>query len=256
MQKKINVVLFDIGGTLHTVTNNEILRTSFAKRLRERLADYGIIITGEDREIGLRLHENAEEYKHYSEKTLTELPQKRIWNEFYLKEYRIGEDKLEPIAEELSFIYDYERVRNLRRPGVLETMEALKRMGIRMGVVSNIISTSFVPHILKEYGIGQYMDCIIMSSETGVRKPDPAAFGPALKQLRVQQENVAYIGDTLSRDVLGARNAGLALMIQINNPTVAHRDAHLTGSGLEPDYHINKLTEIPAIISNYNKSRS
>ena len=44
----IDVVLFDIGGTLHTVTNNETLRTAFAKRLRERLSDYGIAITGED----------------------------------------------------------------------------------------------------------------------------------------------------------------------------------------------------------------
>ncbi len=254
MQKKIDAVLFDIGGTFHTVTNSEALRTSFAKRLRERLADYGIVISGSDREIGLRLHENAETYKHHSEKTLIELPSKRIWNEFYLKEYHIGEAKLAPIAEELSFLYDYERVRNLRRPGLSETLAALRGMGMRMGVVSNIISTSFVPHILKEYGIDPYMDCIVMSSETGVRKPDSAAFDPALEQLDVKRKNTAYVGDTLSRDVLGAKNAGLALMIQINNPAIAHRDAHLAGGGLEPDYRIDELTEIPGIISAYNKS--
>lgn len=252
----IDTVLFDIGGTIHTVTNNETLRTLFAKRLRERLADYGIVLAGDDREIGLRLHENAEAYKLHSEKTLSELPSKRIWNEFYLKDYQIGEETLAPIAEELSFLYDYERVRNMRRPGLVEMLEMLRGMGLRMGVVSNIISTSFVPHILKEYGIDSYMDCIVMSSEVGIRKPNPAIFTVALQRLGAKRETTAYVGDTLSRDVLGVKNAELALMILINNPAIAHRDAGLTGSGLEPDCRIDSLAEIPGIISQYNKSHS
>ena len=250
----IDVVLFDIGGTLHTVTNHEGLRTAFAKRLRERLADYGIFIRGEDCDIGRTLHENAEEYKQYSELTLGELPQSRIWNEFYLKNYRIGEERLAPIAEELSFLYDYERVKNMRRPHVAETMEALRRMGKRLGIISNIISTSFVPHILREYGIGQYMECVVLSSEAGVRKPNPAIFEIALRQLGVKAENVAYVGDTLSRDVLGARNANLGLMILIENPAIAHRDKGLHGKGIEPDVRITDLAEIPAILASFSRA--
>ena len=249
----IDVVLFDIGGTLHTVTNNETLRTAFAKRLRERLSDYGIAITGEDEQIGRRLHENAEEYKHYSEQILGELPQSRIWNEFYLKDYAIGEERLAPIAEELSFLYDYERVRNMRRPHVVETMETLHHMGKRLGIISNIISTSFVPHILREYGIAQYMECVVLSSEAGVRKPNPAIFEIALHQLGGKAENVAYVGDTLSRDVLGAKNANLGLMILIDNPAIAHRDIGLHGKGIEPDIRINDLAEIPAILTSSSR---
>lgn len=247
--RMIDVVLFDIGGTLHTVTNNEGLRTAFAKRLRERLQDYGIVLDKEDSEIGRRLHENAEEYKHYSEQTQVELPQSRIWNEFYLKDYNIGEERLKPIAEELSFLYDYERVKNMRREHIIETMEALHRMGKRLGIISNIISTSFVPHILREYGIAQYMECVVLSSEAGVRKPNPAIFDIALKQMGTTAERTAYVGDTLSRDVLGARNAKLGLMILIENPAIAHRDAGLHGKGIEPDVRINDLSEIPAIIA-------
>lgn len=245
----IDVVLFDIGGTLHTVTNNETLRTGFAKRLRERLNDYGIVISGEDSEIGRRLHENAEEYKHFSEKTLGELPQSRIWNEFYLKDYQIGEERLKPIAEELSFLYDYERVKNIRRPHIVETMETLRQMGKRLGIISNIISTSFVPHILREYGIAQYMECVVLSSEAGVRKPDPAIFEIALSQMGAKAENTAYVGDTLSRDVLGAKNANLGLMILIENPAIAHRDVGLKEKGVAPDIRIKDLAEIPAIIA-------
>lgn len=249
----IEAVLFDIGGTLHTVTNNEALRTAFAKRLRERLADYGIAIHGEDFEIGRKLHENAEAYKHFSEDTLEEISAARIWNEFYLKDENIGEDILAPIAEELSFLYDYERVRNMRRPHVVETMEALKRMGMRLGVVSNIISRSFVPHILNEYGIAEYMDCVVLSSETGVRKPHPAAFEPALKRLGLAPQQAAYVGDTISRDVRGARNAKLGLMILIHNPAIAHRDAGLENSGYEPDAKITDLLEIPDLMAGFNR---
>lgn len=250
----IDTVLFDVGGTLLTIQNSDALRTAFAKRLRERLAVYGIAVSGEDYESGQRLHENAEAYKHYSEETLVELPPVRIWNEFYLKEYQLGEETLAPIAEELSFLFDYERVCNLRRPGLVESLDALSGMGIRMGVVSNIISRSFVPHILKEYGIESYFDCVVMSSESGYRKPNPAAFEPALQQLCTRAENVAYVGDTLSRDVLGAQNAKLALMILIENPAIAHRDARLIGTGIEPDCRIRTLLEIPQIISEYNSS--
>lgn len=249
----INAVLFDIGGTLHTVTNNEALRTAFAKRLRERLADYGISVHGEDFEIGRALHENAEAYKHFSEDTLEEIPAARIWNEFYLKDEQIGEAALSPIAEELSFLYDYERVRNLRRPHVVETMRALREMGMRLGIVSNIISRSFVPHILNEYGIAEYMDCVVLSSETGVRKPHPAAFEPALMALDLPASQVAYVGDTISRDVRGARNANLGLMILIQNPAIAHRDAGLENSGFVPDAKITDLFEIPSIVSEFNR---
>jgi hypothetical protein len=45
-----------------------------------------------------------------------------------------------PIAEELSFLYDYERVRNMRRPRLVETFESLSD-GMRMGIISKIFST-------------------------------------------------------------------------------------------------------------------
>ena len=87
----IKAVLFDIGGTLHTVTNNAKLARSFAKRLERRLEVYDIHITTPYDELAFTLHENAEDYKHWSEQTLRELPNVKIWNEYYLKEYHIGE---------------------------------------------------------------------------------------------------------------------------------------------------------------------
>lgn len=248
----IKAVLFDIGGTLHTATNSAKMRTAFAKRLSDRLAVYDIHLNTPATQLGQALHENAEEYKHWSEQSLRELPAARIWNEYYLKQYNIGEARLAPIAEELSFLYDYERVCNKRRPHMAETMEALNKMGLRLGVISNIISSSFVPHMLKEYGVDEYMECVVLSCDTGVRKPDPQIFRIALEELRISPHEAAYVGDTISRDVLGAKNANLGMMIQIKNPAIAHRDAAFLENAPRPDYLIEDLAEIPAIIGAYN----
>lgn len=250
----IDVVLFDIGGTILTAENTPARRTAFAKRLRERLQEYGISLFGTDEEIALRLHENAEAYKHETEQTNLELPQTRIWNEFYLKEYDVGEERLAPIAEELSFLYDYERVCNMRRAHLTETLAALHGMGVRMGIISNIISTSFAPHILKEYGVESYMECVVMSSETRVRKPNPEIFEIAMGKMGTDCAHTAYIGDTISRDVRGAKNAALAMMILIENPAIAIRDAAFVNSGIEPDARIKDLIEIPQLIAAYNET--
>ena len=122
----------------------------------DRLADYGIRLETSPEELAARLPVNSEEYKHLSEQTMRELPSVEIWNDFFLKEYAIGRERLEPIAEELSFLYDYERPLVMRRPHLKETMVTLHGMGLRLGMISNIISRSVVQHFLEEYDIAQY----------------------------------------------------------------------------------------------------
>ena len=250
----ITTVLFDIGGTLLTVQNSPALRTDFAKRLKARLALYGIEIPCDDETFGILLHDNGELYKHYVETALHELPGGRIWNEFMLKDFGIGEEKLAPIAEELSFLYDYNRVINLRRPYVKETMDELAGMGLKLGIITNVMSTSFAPHILREYGIDRQMDVLVMSSEAGCRKPDPAIFRYTMDKVGCTKEECCYVGDTISRDVLGSRRAELGLIIQIKNPAVSHRDKAFIGRPdcPQPDFLIEELNEIPDIIRRVN----
>lgn len=248
----IHGVLFDLGGTLHTSSSPAGRELWFARRLLERLADYGIALEASPEALAASLSRNAESYKRETEHTLRELPAPEIWSRYYLRDYGISRELLAPIAEELSFLYDYERVRVMRRPHLAETMETLRRMGIRMGVISNIISTSVVPHFLREYGIAGYMEAVVTSSETGIRKPSPEIFRVAEREMNLQPEELAYVGDTISRDVIGTRAAGWRLMIQISNPAIAHRDAGLDPEAHRPDYRIQDLAEIPAIIAREN----
>lgn len=249
----ITTLLFDLGGTLHSVKRVKGDDVRFAARLIRRLGDYGIVLRAAPEALAVSLHENGEAYKHRGERDLTELDQATIWNDYYLKEYHIGRERLEPIAEELSFLYDYERVRNLRKPYLFETIRTLSGMGVRMGIVSNIISTSLVPHVLKEYGIAPYMECIVLSSETGIRKPDPRIFEIAMERMGVTPEETGYVGDTISRDVLGARNARLGLVVRIENPSIAHRDAAFTGADApQADAVIRELNELPEVLRQFN----
>lgn len=244
----IKAVLFDLSGTLHVVGSPPGRAEWFARRLLDRLEDYGIRLETGPEEFARRLYENGEAYKHASERDMRELPTVEIWNDWYLRDWKIGREKLGPIAEELSFLYDYERLRIVRRPYIKETFRELRGMGLKLGLISNIISLSAAPHFLEEYGVREDMDCVVLSSGTGVRKPSAEIFRVAERQLGMKPEELAYVGDTLSRDVLGVRNAGWRLMIQIKNPAAACRDGGLEGSGLAAGYVIEGLEEIPGII--------
>lgn len=248
----IRAVLFDLGGTLHCSSNPPGREVWFAQRLLDRLGDYGITLPVSAEVFARQLNENSARYKRWSEESLQELPGPKIWNDYFLCEYGIGEARLAPIAEELSFLYDYERPRILRRPNLVQTLEQLRSMGLRLGVISNIISTSVVPHFLQEYGIDGYMEFVILSSVTGIRKPSAGIFQAAEKALGLRPSELAYVGDTISRDVRGVRNAGWHTMIQIRNPESAHRDKGMEGLGYRPDYRIEDLLEVPAIIRKEN----
>ena len=249
----IQAVLFDLGGTLHTSDSPAGWDVRYAARLLERLADYGIRLELSPDALALMLKTNCEVYKHHTEQILRELPAAEIWSDYYLRGLGVSREALEPIAEELSFRYDYDRTRVIRRPHLKQTIDALRDMGIRMGLISNIISTSVAPHFLAEYGIEDAMECVVLSSVTGIRKPDPEIFRVAERAMNLKPEQLAYVGDTLSRDVRGVRNAGWRCMIQIRNPSIAHRDRGLEHSGLVPDYLIDDLAEIPAIIQKENQ---
>jgi len=249
----IKAVLFDMGGVVHICSRSEERNLWFAKRVLNRLSEYGIHLDTTPEELNERMQVNAEIYKAEVQVSLQEKPTDVFWNDYLLREYNIGRERLAYLSEELSFLYDYERVCNMRRPNLIETMEKLKSMGLRIGVISNIVSTTIVSHFLKEYGLEKYMDCVLDSANTSIRKPDAGIFRLAEAALDLKPDELAYVGDTLSRDVRGVRNAGWKIAIQIPCESTARRDAGMEGLGFAPDYLIEDLLEIPPIIAEFNR---
>ncbi len=252
----IHAVFFDLGGTIHIVNHSPKREEWFSAQVLQCLKNEGIDLSVSSHELMEIIRKNDPVYKHWAETNLRELPSAKVWNEYYLKDFQIGEKRLDPIAEELSVMYDRDRVENVLRPHVIETLQELKSMGMVLGVISNIISQSFVPNMLHSYGIDSYFASITCSEETGIRKPDPEIFEIAARRAQISLCEMAYVGDTLSRDVLGSRNAHLPLVIQINNPSTKFRDEGLIGTGLKPDFLIEDFNEIPDLIRAFNQKAS
>ena len=59
-------------------------------------------------------------------------------------------------------------------------------------------------------GLDRYIDGLFISEEMGVTKPDPAFFDFCLERIGEPKSSCIMIGDSLSSDMLGAKNASLA----------------------------------------------
>ncbi len=94
----IQAVLFDLGGTLHTTSCSGERELWFARRLLERLGDYGVALPDGPEALARRLRENGEVYKRAVEGTLRELPPAQIWSEYDLRDYHIPPEGLAPMA--------------------------------------------------------------------------------------------------------------------------------------------------------------
>ena len=251
----IDTVLFDIGGTLITQTHSPERAVRNAQFFRTVLQDQGVDISMTDEQFAQYIHDGSEAYKHRGEKSMTELRPLEIWRDYIFKDLHIPTEKIEPVAELFSFCNDYIRLVNDARPGLRPALESLKAMGMKTGVITNTISMTFADHILKEYGVSDFFQDIVKSCETGIRKPDARIFDIAMNRIGSTAATTCYVGDTISRDVLGSRNAGLAMCILIRNPSVSHRDKAFQGPDApKADYTIDMLEEIPAIIRNFNRT--
>ncbi len=93
--------------------------------------------------------------------------------------------------------------------GVKEFLEYLKDRGYIVVIVSNTINGKLERELLKEYGLFDYFDSMVFSSEVRVRKPSKDIFYIALNRFGVPNYRAIHIGDDPLSDVFGALNAGM-----------------------------------------------
>lgn len=121
-----------------------------------------------------------------------------------------------PLQDELleAYIAEKARIADEMVPahGAIETLRALRRQGVRVGVLTNGPS-DFQRRKLEASGVGAEVDAVAVSGELGVAKPDERAFELALGLLGRDAGETAMVGDSLENDVLGALRAGLAAVV-------------------------------------------
>jgi putative hydrolase of the HAD superfamily len=107
-------------------------------------------------------------------------------------------------------------------PDVKETLLNLKKMGFRLGVISNWDSR-LIP-LLKTMDLSRFFDKIVVSSQAGMAKPDPAIFKEAARRVECRDEECLHVGDSVEEDYLAALGAGFSAVLL--NRVGKHQSGH------------------------------
>lgn len=113
---------------------------------------------------------------------------------------------------------------------VLPTLEALRRRGYTLGVISDW-GIALGP-ILRHLHLTQYFDCLLVSAATRSAKPSPALYEQALQRANAIADYTVHIGDSYVLDVLGARAVGITpvLLDRTNELAVENIDCTVVHS--------------------------
>ena len=79
----------------------------------------------------------------------------------------------------------------------------------KTGVISNSMPDVQYQK-LETLGLRKFFTCVVLATEVGLKKPDPAIFIYAAKQLQLQPPDCLYLGDYYENDIAGAKGAGMA----------------------------------------------
>jgi len=78
----------------------------------------------------------------------------------------------------------------------------------RLGIVSNFYGN--LESVCRETGLSRHLSAVVDSAVVGAEKPDPRIFVAALEALGAAAHETVFIGDSLARDMTGARGVGMA----------------------------------------------
>lgn len=244
----LNTVLFDMGGTLEDIWYDEDTAARAVKAALEILSAHGLQADCPQEVFAEKLFGGITRYKQWSEGTELERKPEQIWNDYYLSDFGFDRARLSACAEELAGMWEVTYYHRELRPGVGEMLEALSQAGYKLGVISNTASIYSVFDVLEDYGIRGYFRDVTLSSVTGYRKPHPHIFEISLRQMQSTAAESCYVGDTLSRDIIGAKQAGFGAAVQIKSFLSARKDVGIS-SELRPDFVLTQMSELAGFLA-------
>jgi putative hydrolase of the HAD superfamily len=250
----IRAVVFDMGGTLEELYYDDAVRLEATRGLQELLRGRGLDPGLSLPDLMAAVLEGMGAYQTWREETEIELPPERVWTDYIFPAHGLARERLAAAAEEIAFFYEtHYHVRSLR-PEAPATVEALHKRGFRLAIISNIVSRQMVPCKLVEYGLVDYFNPVVISSGFGWRKPSARIFEEASRLMKLPPASCAYVGDTIARDVIGARRAGYGLAIQIRSfltDKVDHDTEVAPGDdGMsEPDAVVTDLMQVIPVVN-------
>ncbi|MFD0567391.1 HAD family hydrolase [Kitasatospora saccharophila] len=122
--------------------------------------------------------------------------------------------------------------------GVAELLRELSGR-CRLAVVSNTHSPTMVPDLLARLGVLELMDAVVLSVDTGHRKPHPSIYRTALERLGLSPADAWFIGDSAGPDYHGPRRAGIPALLVDPAGT----------ADVPPAHRIRSVHALPALLA-------
>ncbi|MDR0623301.1 MAG: HAD-IA family hydrolase [Treponema sp.] len=227
----LKAFIFDMGGTLEDVVHRPEFNLPCGKLLLEYLERHGIRFDSSPGDFMNRLEKQHKAYRIWAVEQNRELSPFDLWSQWFLKGMKYNQDRLQVIADNLAGLWELNYYRRSLRPEAPAMLRELEDMGFSLGIISNTSSHTQVIGSLHQYGIDHYFSSVYISVTSGFRKPHPELFLAAARDLGALPEECVYVGDTISRDVRGARLAGYAATLRIESLLSAGSDAGINNPG-------------------------
>jgi putative hydrolase of the HAD superfamily len=136
------------------------------------------------------------------------------------------------------------RYRDLREaaarpfPRAIETLEGLRAMGVRLGLITNGNGPGQRAKI-ERFDLARHFDHILVEGEFGCGKPDETVYLTAMRALESQPHQTWSVGDNLEWDIAAPQRLGL-YAIWVDAPGAGLPAA----AGVRPDRIVRSIAEL------------
>ncbi|WP_019178348.1 HAD family hydrolase [Methanomassiliicoccus luminyensis] len=129
-------------------------------------------------------------------------------------------------------------------PGAEEMLSRVKEKGLKIGLISDVawgLPSEFPLRDIEHYGLTDFFDDMVFSTDVGLRKPHPKIFKIALSNLSVAAADSMYVGNSLKQDIKGAKGVGMKAVLK-RSQFCPYEE------GVMPDHTVSELQEVDAIL--------
>jgi len=239
----IRAALFDLGNTLWHIPEpppTEEIRRETMRRIFGLLESWGVEPEGDLRFIGrdIRLTIGAADKRAYESDCVSPDFAAVVGEVAASKGLEMDEGR----SEQLWHTWNLPGAFFGRRlfDDAIETLEALRGRGLRIGCVTNRAfgGPAFQAEV-EALGLSEYFEAMAVSCDVGYMKPHEQLYRHALDALDIEPEEAVMIGDSLRADVAGAQALGMTAVWR------RHHAINEDIDGVEPDFAVEELREIP-----------
>lgn len=127
-------------------------------------------------------------------------------------------------------------------PYAVEILSKINQAGMKIGLVSNtIFPAEYHREEMRDFGIYDFFDFTLFSSDENIRKPGKDIFLKALKLGESDPGETVFIGDRLVEDIGGPQSVGIAAILK-------YVEGHDYSADIIPFETIHELKELERLI--------